>query len=62
MGQEESVETSLSKGDVIKDEDDVGKSCVLVCLARFSEERNKIRNELGCLVVNIRVKQLVNLV
>ena len=62
MEQEESVETSLSKGDVIKDEDDVGKSFVLVCLARFSEERNKIRKELGCLIVNIRVKEAVNLV
>ena len=62
MEQEESFETSLSKGDVIKDEDDVGKSFVLVCLARLSEERNKIRKELGCLIGNIRVKQRVNLV
>lgn len=62
MEQEESVETSLSKGGVGKDADDVGKSFVLVCWARFSEERNEIRKELGCLIVNIRVKQRLNLV
>lgn len=55
--KEESVETSLSKGDVVKDKGDVGKSFVLVCWATFLEENDKIRKELSCLIVNIKAKQ-----